>query len=224
MFNLPFIIGKTKWGKIFYILLIGLFIQARGQNYDLHSVSLSTPPETIYNKRYTDSLYKDISGSMMFVGRINPSLYTHWQMINGWPSNFDSATMQTKITQAQARAGISVTTTGSGAATYNNTSGVINIPTPAASKRVETFTGTSNASGVYTVTFSTPYATAPNVQASITNQSATNQFIRVSSVTTTGCTINVYARSAVTLLGLEVLLAATTNVSGAQVALLITEQ
>jgi len=91
-------------------------------------------------------------------------------------------------------------------------------------KRLLLFSGTTDSSGNYTVTFSPAFSVAPNVQASITNQSATNQMIRVSSVSTTGCTINVFQRSAVTLLSIEVLLAATTNVSGAAIDLLITEK
>lgn len=93
-----------------------------------------------------------------------------------------------------------------------------------AGKKVIPYSGTTDASGNYTVTFSPSFSVAPNIQASINNQSSTNQFIRVSSVSTTGFTINVFQRSAVTLLGIEVLLAATTNVSGAAVDVLVTEK
>lgn len=91
-------------------------------------------------------------------------------------------------------------------------------------KRQEVYSGTTNGSGNYTVTFSTPYSVAPNIQASISNQSAVNQSIRVSSVSTTGFTVNVYQRNSVTLLSVEVLLAATVNVSGATVDVLVTEK
>lgn len=90
--------------------------------------------------------------------------------------------------------------------------------------RQETYSGTTNASGVYTITFTDPYDTAPNIQASITNQSSTNQFIRVSSVSTTGFTINVYQRNSASVLGIEVLLAAVVNVNGATVDVLVTEK
>lgn len=125
-------------------------------------------------------------------------------------------------TDVRARNAISLTTTGSGAATY--VSGILNIPTPPSMNRQERYSGTTDASGNYTVTFATSYPVAPNIQASISNQSTTNQTIRVSSVTTTGFTVNVYQRSAVTLLGIEVLLAATTNVSGATVDVLVTQK
>ena len=91
-------------------------------------------------------------------------------------------------------------------------------------KRIETYSGTTNSSGSYTVTFATPYDSAPSVHASITNQSSTNWSIRVSSVSTTGFTVNVYQRAAVTVLAVEVLLAAVTNVSGATVDVLVVEK
>lgn len=86
------------------------------------------------------------------------------------------------------------------------------------------YSGTTNSSGEYTITFPTPYSVAPNIQATIPNQSATNYFIRVSSVSTTGCTIHVYQRSTVTILGAEVLLATTTNVSGVNIDVLVTKK
>lgn len=91
-------------------------------------------------------------------------------------------------------------------------------------KRLELYSGTTDASGNYTVTFGSAYSVAPNIQASITNQSNTNQQIRVVSVSTTGFTINVYQRNAVTLLTIEVLLAAVVNVNGATVDILVTEK
>lgn len=87
-----------------------------------------------------------------------------------------------------------------------------------------TVSGTTNASGLFTYNFPNAYVVAPNVQASIANQANTNMQIRVQSVTASSVTLHVYQRSAVTLLGVEVLLAATTNVSGAQVDLLLTQK
>ena len=236
MIQLLTFIGKTKWGKLTYILICGLFLQSFSQQYGAYTEAWNTTPhDTVYLMRGTNQMYNRVGGVLEPSIIVNPLRHTPFWLINQWPANFDSATMQTKITQAQGDARYiqgpvtwasvtskpsfaTVATTGS----YNDLS---NKPTiPAAGKRVETFTGASNASGVYTVTFANTYSTAPNVQASITNQSATNQFIRVSNVTTTGCTVNVYARSAITLLSVEVLLAATTNVSGATVSLLVTEQ
>lgn len=91
-------------------------------------------------------------------------------------------------------------------------------------KRIDSYSGTTNGSGTYTVTFSTSFASSPNVQVNIPNQSLTNEFIRVSSVTMTGCTIQVYARSTLTILGIDVLSSGTTNVSGANVDVLAVEK
>lgn len=118
----------------------------------------------------------------------------------------------------------SLVTTGITAGTY----GIITIDSKGrgtAGKRQLLSTGTTDASGNYTFTFPSAFSVAPNVQASIANQGTnTNQFVKVVSTTTTSVTINVFQRNAVTLLGIEVLLAATANVSGATVDLLITEK
>lgn len=94
-------------------------------------------------------------------------------------------------------------------------------------KRYESYSGTTTAAGTYTVTFSTPFATPPNIQASITNQANVHQQIRVQSVTTTGCVVHVYQRNSLLagLLGnVEILLASTSNVSGASVDVLAVEK
>lgn len=117
-----------------------------------------------------------------------------------------------------------VAITGVGSSTVTGTYPNFTISSPVA-KRQLTFTGTTDVSGNYNITFSPAFSVAPNIQASITNQgSNTNQFIKVVSSSTTGATVNVFQRNAVTLLGIEVLLAATTNVSGATVDILITEK
>lgn len=91
-----------------------------------------------------------------------------------------------------------------------------------AGKRQETYSGTTNASGVYSVTFGTPYSVAPNIQANIVGGTA-NQIITMT-VSTTGFTCTVVQRNSVTLLTIEVLLAATVPVNGGSVDVLITEK
>jgi len=93
-----------------------------------------------------------------------------------------------------------------------------------AGKRQELYSGTTNAAGTYTVVFGTPYSVAPNIQANIVNQSNVNQSIRITNISTTGFTVNVYQRNSVNLLGIEVLLAATVNVTGAAVDVIVTEK
>lgn len=161
-------------------------------------------------KSSTDSLYKTISYTPTSLEITTALGFTPYNSSN--PSNY--------ITLAQARAGLTLTTTGTGVATYNNTTGALNIPSPSF-KRRETYTGTTNASGIYTVTFATPFSATPNIQANIVGGSA-NQVVTMTR-TTTGFTCTVVQRSAVTLLAVEVLLAATTPVSGATLDVLITE-
>lgn len=85
-------------------------------------------------------------------------------------------------------------------------------------KRTETYSGTTITAGTYTVTFGTPYSVAPNIQANIINGTDT-QNIRTTSITTTGFVVLV--RNRVDVIGL---LPSWTNVSGANVDVLITEK
>lgn len=85
-------------------------------------------------------------------------------------------------------------------------------------KRQETYSGTTNGSGTYTVTFSTSYSVAPNIQANIIN-GTDNQIIRITDVSTTGFTVLVRNRTDV--VGL---LPSYSNVNGASVDVLITEK
>lgn len=94
---------------------------------------------------------------------------------------------------------------------------------PATAKRQETYSGTTNASGNYTVTFGTAYAAAPNIQANITGGTAL-QRSTITSITTTGFTVNVVSQNTNTLLGIVSLVSSTTLVNGASVDVLITEK
>lgn len=80
------------------------------------------------------------------------------------------------------------------------------------------YSGTTNASGVFTATFPVAYSVAPNIQANIIN-GADNQNIRITSVTTTGFTV--LARTRVDVVGL---LPTWNNASGLAVDVLITEK
>lgn len=88
-------------------------------------------------------------------------------------------------------------------------------------RRVETYLGTTDGSGNYTVTYSSSFPITPDVQPQL-QAGTTSQIVRITSSTTTGFTVNVTNRASVTLLGIEVLLAATTPVSGSSVGVLVT--
>lgn len=100
----------------------------------------------------------------------------------------------------------------------------IDSSTIADMSKTTAYSGTTNSSGVYTVTFASPYPVAPNIQANVVNQSSTDQFLRITSVSTTGFTINVFQRSPVTLLGISLLPGSVTNVTSASVDVLITKK
>lgn len=202
-------------------------------------------------------------------------------------------------TLSQVLSSIALTTTGSGAASYNSTTGVINVPTPVipaavtltttgtsgaatfnpttgalnipnyapgtgtvtgvtagtglaggtittsgtislpntgtpgtygavttdaqgrvtSGKRVETYTVTTNASGVASVTFGTAFGAAPNIQLQATNFTSDNQFARVTAISTTG--FSVIARLRTDVAGL---LPTFSNINAATIDVLITEK
>lgn len=85
-------------------------------------------------------------------------------------------------------------------------------------KRQESYSGTTNSSGQYTVVFSSSYSVTPNIQANIIG-APDNQNIRITSIGTTGFTVTV--RNRVDVVGL---LPTWSNVNGALVDVLITQK
>lgn len=85
-------------------------------------------------------------------------------------------------------------------------------------KRQETYSGTTDGSGNYTISFSTAYSTTPNIQAALIN-GTDSQNLRITSRTTTGFTVLI--RNRTDALGL---LPSWSNVSGAEVDVLVTEK
>lgn len=96
-----------------------------------------------------------------------------------------------------------------------------NKPTIPTVRRLETFNGTTDASGNFTVTYSTPYPAVPDVQPQLTAGTA-SQVVRITSNTVNGFTVNVTNRASVTLLAIEVLLAAPFTGVVAAVSVLVT--
>lgn len=93
-------------------------------------------------------------------------------------------------------------------------------------KRIVALSGTTNASGDVSFTFSPAFAVAPHIDATITPQSNVNHKCRLTAVSTTGCTVRVESQNQafLSLLGLDVLSAAVTAVSGATVSITATER
>lgn len=130
----------------------------------------------------------------------------------------------TSVTAGTGLSGGTVSTTGTISLPNTGTAGTYGLVTTDAQGRVtsgkhqETYSGTTNGSGVYTVTFGTAYAAAPNIQANLIG-GADNQNLRITAVSTTGFTV--LARTRVDVIGL---LPTWNNASGLSVDALITEK
>lgn len=128
------------------------------------------------------------------------------------------------VTSVNGKAGAITLTTSDiaeGTRLYYTDARVASYLSTAGMRRVETFLGTSDAQGNYSITFAQTYSTPPDVQPQLVG-STFNQFIRIVSVSTTGAVVQVAQRNTVQLLGLEVLLGATVPISGAQISIQVT--
>lgn len=94
---------------------------------------------------------------------------------------------------------------------------ILNKPTIPTVRRMETFSGVTDATGNFTITYSPAYPAIPHVNPQLTSGTP-SQVVRVVASTATGFTVNATNRATVTLLATEVLLAATTPVVGAAVS------
>lgn len=90
------------------------------------------------------------------------------------------------------------------------------------SKRIETYTGTTNATGQVIVTYPTAFSAIPNVQPP--PPILPNQVWTITSSTTTGFTAVLSQRNTITLLSVEVLLGAVVPVSGSAVQIVVIER
>lgn len=87
--------------------------------------------------------------------------------------------------------------------------------------QVIVYKGVTNASGEFTVLFAEPYLVTPSAYPVQLPTSFSNRTVRITALSTTGFTVKVEQRSSVNLLGIDVLLSATTNVNSANVAVLV---
>lgn len=89
-------------------------------------------------------------------------------------------------------------------------------------RRIETYNGTTNASGQITVTYPTAYPSTPSVQPPAPAQS--NQVWTTVISTASGFTLQLNQRNTVNLLAVEVMLAATVPVNGVSATILVVSQ
>lgn len=107
---------------------------------------------------------------------------------------------------------------------WNASSGlgaILNKPAIPSVKRMEPYIGTTDASGLFTVTYPVAFSAIPNIQPeppSVANYT----WIKVSS-STTGFSLRLIQRASITVLGFELLAATFTNVAGAAAKALVVE-
>lgn len=89
------------------------------------------------------------------------------------------------------------------------------------SKRIETYNATTDTNGLISITYTTPFAAAPNVQPG-PPPSADMSWVLVSS-TATGCSLRLVQRATLTVLSLQVLAGTVANVAGSPAKILIVE-
>ena len=91
-------------------------------------------------------------------------------------------------------------------------------------RKVVNYMGITNSSGEYSIVFETPYDIVPDVQVQVYPNTTANQTVRLTSVSEQGFTVKVEQRNAVSILGIEVLLAITTGVPNANVNVQVTSR
>lgn len=98
------------------------------------------------------------------------------------------------------------------------------INPPLFNRRVETATGSTNASGQFTFTFPQDFASVPHISAEMMPSPNTETFLRVMSVSASAVTIHVFSRTGLTVLGISLLSMATVNVSAIPVSIMAMER
>ena len=99
---------------------------------------------------------------------------------------------------------------------------ILNKPTIPNQKRIETYAGTTSATGQIVVVYTTPFTSIPSVQPP--PPSAANQVWTLVASTVNGFTLQLNQRNTVTLLSVEVLLGATVPVVGVTAQVLVVSQ
>lgn len=88
-------------------------------------------------------------------------------------------------------------------------------------KRIEPYSGVTDASGLFTVTYATPFAAIPSVQPEPPS-AANYTWVKVSS-TVNGFSLRMIQRASLNVLGVDLLASAFTNVAGAAAKVLVVE-
>ena len=94
----------------------------------------------------------------------------------------------------------------------------------ALSQRIDTFQGVTDAAGTFAVVFSPAFDAIPNIDAQMIPSPNTETYIRVSAVSTAGCTVHCYTRTSTNVLGFTLLSMATVNSPEVPVCITAMEQ
>lgn len=191
--------------------------------------SLSATSTTVIGQYFpmmTSTGEVKLSTSANMISYLNSTLTIPYSHITGSPSQtFQTLSGTNTNTFTLSNGGGSVVVPSNTITALNGmtvTSGVNSFTIT--QKRIETYSGTTSSSGVYSVAFTSSFVVAPNIQASLSTQSLTNQYLRVSAVSATGFTVNAYAFNTNTLLGIVSLVSTTSNLIGIDVDVLISEK
>lgn len=145
-----------------------------------------------------------------------------WSTITSTPNTLAGYGIQDGVSQSALTSALAVkfnTPTGTTAQYVRGDGSLATLPT---AKRIEVYTGTTNAAGQITVTYSTAFTSVPVVQPPA--PALPSQVWTTISSTTTGFTLQLNQRNTVPLLGMEVLLGATVPVNGAAATVLVVSQ
>ena len=187
--------------------------------FDGTYASLTGKPTTFTPSSHTHAV-SDVTGLQTALdSKLNTGATIPYSSISNAPvipTNTNQLTNGSGYITSSALSGYALTSSLSG---YATTASLTSATTGL--RKVETFLGTSDASGNITITFSNTYTTPPDVQPQLVGGTF-NQFVRIVSVSNTGCVINAGQRNLATVVGIEVLLAATVALAGASVTVQIT--
>ena len=92
---------------------------------------------------------------------------------------------------------------------------------PAAYKRIDTYTGTTDASGNLTITYPTVFPASPHVNPVTKPPADSITRVRVTAESVSGCTIKSEKNATVNLLRIDILGIGTANVAGVPVGVLV---
>lgn len=161
-----------------------------------------------------------------------PTVHTQaWSTITATPTTVSGYGITDAATSAQLASYATTASLTNGLASKLNTPagttsqyvrGDGSLATLPAARRIETYTGTTDANGLYTVTYPSAFSSVPSVQPQ--PPTAANQVWVVVSSTANGFSLRLTQRASVNLLSVEVLLAATTNVAAAPAQVLVVSQ